>query len=65
VVHKIAGAAAQGEHEGGCCAHADGGFQFLGDAHEGAQAEDADQDDVVYKNSAENHEEVAGHGCRT
>jgi hypothetical protein len=65
VVHKVAGAAAQGEHEGGCRAHADGRVEFLGDAHEGAQAEDADQDDVVHQNGAENHEKVAGHISRT
>jgi hypothetical protein len=64
-VDQVAGAAGHGEHEGGRRAHAERGLQLLRHAHERAQAEDADEDDVVDENRAENDEEVAGHDARS
>jgi hypothetical protein len=46
-------------------AHAERGLQLLRDAHERAEAEDADEDDVVDENRAENDEKIAGHGARS
>jgi hypothetical protein len=51
VVDQVAGAGADGEHEGRGRAHADGGLELLRHAHERAQPEDADEDDVVHQDA--------------
>jgi hypothetical protein len=64
-VDDEAGAAGHGQHEGRGCAHAERGLQLLRHAHERAEAEDADEDDVVDENRAEDDEKIAGHGARS
>jgi hypothetical protein len=64
VVDDVAGTGGDGEHEGGRCPHAEGRFQLLGDAHEGAQAEDLHQHDVVHEDCADNDEQIMGHGSQ-
>ncbi|MPN45745.1 hypothetical protein SDC9_193316 [bioreactor metagenome] len=56
MINEIAGARTQGQHEGGGCAHADGRLEFLGDAHEGAQAKNADEHHVIDKDGADDDE---------
>ena len=62
VVDDVAGTRGDREHEGRRGAHAESGFQLLGDAHERAQAEDLHQHDVVDEHSADDDEQVVGHG---
>jgi hypothetical protein len=64
VVDDVAGTGRHGEHEGRRRAHAESRLQLLGNAHERAQAEDLHQDDVVDQNSADDDEQVVGHGSR-
>jgi hypothetical protein len=54
-----------GEHEGGGRAHAESGFELLGNAHERAQAEDLHQHDVVDEHGADDDEQVVGHGSKS
>jgi hypothetical protein len=64
VVDDVAGTGGDGEHEGGRRAHAESRLQLLGDAHERAQAENLDQDNVIDEDSADNDEQIMGHGSR-
>src|SRR5690606_11580099 len=45
--------------------HADCGLELLRHPHERAQPEDADEDDVVHQNGADDDKDVAGHDPRT
>jgi len=58
VVDDPAGPGAQGEHEGGGRPHAEGGFQLLGNPHEGAQAKNAHQHHVIDQGGADEKENV-------
>jgi hypothetical protein len=61
VVDDVAGPRGHGEHEGGRGPHAVGGFQLFGNAHEGAQAENLHQHDVVDQHRADEDEKVMAH----
>ena len=56
MIDDIACPGRHGEHEGRGGTHAVGGFQFFGNAHEGAKAEDLHQDDVVDQHRADEDE---------
>ena len=56
MVDQVAGAGGQRQHEGRRRAHADGGFQFFGNAHERAQAENLDHHEVVDQHGADDDE---------
>jgi len=50
------------EDESGGKAHAEGSIDFARDAHEGAEAEELREDEVVHQNGAQHDVEVAVHG---
>jgi len=61
VVDDVAGTGGHGQHESRGGAHAVGGFQFLGNAHEGAKTENLHQHDVVDQHRADEDEQVVTH----
>ncbi|CAK0744928.1 hypothetical protein CCP4SC76_1570003 [Gammaproteobacteria bacterium] len=60
-IDQITGHARQGHHEGGGKAHADSGFGSPGNAHEGTQAQEIDQHEVVDQNRADEKQCVLLH----
>ncbi|MPM63973.1 hypothetical protein SDC9_110858 [bioreactor metagenome] len=61
VIDDVAGPGRHGQHEGRGGTHAVGGFQFLGNAHEGAKTENLHQHDVVDQHRTDEDEEIVAH----
>lgn len=60
-IDQVTAHGGQGQHEGGGQRHTGGGFQFSGYTHEGAQAEELDQHEVVDQDGTDENKGVFSH----